>query len=351
MRRLFVAGSARVLPLWGLPDLLPNKEDFPPALLRSASEPSPSFPAKRPVDAVTKKVYHKEQMRRFRLRELLSIGVALWLLAFPASAQGCSVRDSATGRCSHDLFLTWNIQQSLSPSEIRGHLSLAHLELPQPQAPDLPNLQLRHLLRTESELAIPTLMWTFGTVGELQAHLQNLDALVRSLLEDFFKSEDLSKAPPELTLLFSLDGPLLFWPTQLQGRSQFSLDDRWRLFLSRATVTLRTELGPGNLMGEIELDPKTLGISREKILLEIALGATALSTTFERGLGLTSQVYAIRAQIGSVQLIGQATFASTFQEFKIGATIAGLALSGSSLITAGGVTTQSLFIEIPIKGR
>lgn len=262
------------------------------------------------------------------------------------------MRESAAGLCSDGILLDWQIGAQLSEK-----FSVARLEPPRLQVPDLLDLHLAHLVRSDhtDKMEIPSLMmWGFGTVGELEARLQDLDALVRALLEDFFKSQDATRSLRELTVIFNLDGPtLLLLPTKLEGRSHFSLDERWRLSLSRATVTLRTELGPGHLMGEIELDPKTLQISKEKIALEVALGAAALSgaTTFERGLGLTHQIYTIRAQVGGVQLTGQATFSSAFQEFKIGASIAGLALTGSSLITSSGITTQSLFIEIPIKGR
>ncbi len=263
------------------------------------------------------------------------------------------MRESAAGLCSDGVLLDWQIGAQLA--ENRSEFSVARLEPPHLQVPDLLDLHLAHLVRSDHTDKIPSLlMWGFGTVGELEARLQDLDALLRALLEDFFKSQEATRSLRELTVIFNLDGPtLLLLPTELEGRSHFRLDERWRLLLSRATVTLRTELGPGHLLGEIELDPQTLQISKEKIALEISLGAAALAgaTTFERGLGLTNQIYTIRAQVGGVQLTGQATFSSAFQEFKIGASIAGLALTGSSLISSSGITTQSLFIEIPIKGR
>ncbi|MCS6937087.1 MAG: hypothetical protein NZ610_02850 [Candidatus Bipolaricaulota bacterium] len=284
------------------------------------------------------------------LWSVLTLGAALGL-SLSSVAQGCTIGESAAGRCTAGLVLQWRI----GAEERAPALTVAQVEPPRLATPNLSELHLGQLLRTAStdHAEAPALLWEFGTVGELEARLQDLDALIRALLEDFFKEQG-ARALRELTLIFNLDGPtLLPLPTQLEGRSSLRLDERWRLLLQRATVTLRTELGPGQLLGQIELDPQTLQVSQEKIALEISLGAAALSgvTTFERSLGLTHQIYTIRAQVGSVQLTGQATFSPAFQEFKIGVSIAGLALTGSSLITPTGTTTQSLFIEIPIKGR
>ncbi|MCS6902763.1 MAG: hypothetical protein NZO41_00555 [Candidatus Bipolaricaulota bacterium] len=299
------------------------------------------------------KAYHREQMARPQrwLCSVLILGAVL-SLSFASAAQGCAISESAAGRCIAGLVLQWRI----GAEERAPALTVARVEPPRLATPDLSELHLGQLLRTDhtgEEADPPTLLWEFGTVGELEARLQDLDALIRALLEEFFKEQG-SRALRELTLIFNLDGPaLLPLPTQLEGRSSLRLDERWRLLLQNATVTLRTELGPSQLLGQIELDPQTLQVSREKIALEISLGATALSgvTTFERGLGLTHQIYTIRAQVGGVQLTGQATFSPAFQEFKIGVSISGLALTGSSLITPTGITTQSLFIEIPIRGR
>lgn len=297
------------------------------------------------------KAYHKRQMAKRWLCSVLGIGLLLGLSCSTA-AQGCAISESAAGHCTASLLLQWRI----GAAESTPLLTVARLELPRLSVPDLSELHLAQLLwtdRTGENVEPPALLWEFGTVGELEARLQDLDELIRMLLEDFFREQG-ARSLRELTLIFNLNGPtLLPLPTQLEGRSSLRFDERWRLLLQHATVTLRTELGPSRLLGEIELDPQTLQISKEKIALQISLGATALAgvTTFERGLGLTHQIYTIRAQVGGVQLIGQATFSPAFQEFKIGVSIAGLALTGSSLITPTGITTQSLFIEIPIRGR
>jgi hypothetical protein len=190
-------------------------------------------------------------------------------------------------------------------------------------------------------------LWDFGRVAQLEARLRNIDALVRALLTKL--AQDPNEANREMTLVISLDSLEPFLPAQIETLSSFALDERLHLVLSRATITLRTALGPGSLLGQIELDPKDLEISKEKIGLELALGPASLLglTTFEQGVGLTSQVYSLRARVGEVELVGQAVFTSNSQEFTIGVSIAGLALSGSSLITPSGFT-QSFFIQIPI---
>ncbi len=336
------------------PTSSPTRGFFPTLLLKYVgAKPLLPLPSATAIDELMTKAYHKERMARLRcwLCGVLGIG-AIVSLSFASVAQGCSISESAAGLCADGLLFQW----SIGTEERAPVLTVARLEPPRISVPDLPDLHLAQLLRsdrTDEEVEAPSLLWEFGTVGELEARLQDLDELIRTLLEDFFREQG-TRSLRELTVIFNLDGPtLLPLPTQLEGRSSLRLDERWRLLLNRATVTLRTELGPGKLLGEIELDPQTLQVSKEKIALEVSLGATALSgaTTFERGLGLTHQIYTIRAQVGGVQLTGQATFSPAFQEFKIGASIAGLALTGSSVIGPGGITTQSLFIEIPIKGR
>lgn len=304
-----------------------------------------------------------------RAQALAMVGLTLAFALLPAltsHAQLCSVRAIVTGECTDSLILTLHVGSDLPLEGILievgggfpspGPILVSRIE-PLSSSPGLSSLNVQRLFNTNVSGGTiePSLRWDFGSVAQLEARLQDIDALLRALLENFFKSQDLTEPAPEreLTLRFNLDSPGFFLPAQLESQSSFGLDERLRLYLSRATVTLRMAVGSGNLTGEIELDPKDLDISKEKISLELSLGPALLSgeTTFERGVGLTSQVYLIRAQVGTVQLIGQATFTSTSQEFKIGASIAGLALSGSSLITTSGLTQQSIFIEIPIGSR
>lgn len=299
-------------------------------------------------------------------RLLVSVSACVTLVFWPsltADAQACSVRSSADGQCTADLALSLSIRTDDRLTDLGGGLARASLQLdpvrisqvlpPAARLVGLSYLNIQRLLHAPvSEESIePQILWDFGRVAQLEARLRDVDALLRAFLESFFQSQDPTKTPTnrELTLLFNLDSPALFLPAQIESMSSFALDERLHLSLSRATVTLRTTIGPGNVTGELELDPKDLGISKEKIGLELSLGPALLSgaTTFEQGVGLISQVYSIRAQVGDVELIGQAMFTSTSQEFTIGASIAGLALSGSSLITPSGFT-QSLFIEIPI---
>ncbi len=290
--------------------------------------------------------------------------MVVFALPLAGDAQVCSVKLRADGhQCADELVLSLSIKTDDSLTDLAGSLALFAFKLDPVRISQVTSsatrlvglsyLTIQRLMHTpEAEESIePQALWDFGRVAQVEARLRDVDALLRAFLESFFQSQDPTKTPTnrELTLLFNLDSPGLFLPAQIESMSSFALDERLHLYLSRATVTLRTTIGPGNVTGELELDPKDLGISKEKIGLELSLGPALLSgaTTFEQGGGLISQVYSIRAQVGNVELIGQATFTSTSQEFTIGASIAGLALSGSSLITPRGFT-QSLFVEIPI---
>ncbi len=296
-------------------------------------------------------------MGKYSRRGAFSV-IVLIAFAFTGAAQTCSVRSQADGLCSAELVLSARLGED---HRLRDSLGIALATLPGepvrvlglPPA-SLPFIGLSYLTIQRLLLAPPSgdspelqALWDFGRVAQLEARLRNIDELLRALLTEFFQGTVPSNR--EFTLVLSIDSPGLLLPTQIETLSSFALDERLHLVLSRATITLRTALGPGNLLGQIELDPKDLEISKEKLGLELALGPASLLglTTFEQGVGLTSQVYSLRARVGEVELVGQAVFTSNSQEFTIGVSIAGLALSGSSLITPSGLT-QSFFIQIPI---
>lgn len=305
-------------------------------------------------------------MRRARLfmRQLVYALISCVLLTalwFMGAAQDCSVRAVNTGLCSTELVLSMRVREDHRVTEMGENILIVLATLQSEpirlsQITPVPTpligisyltIQRLMLAPPSEESSEPQAIWDFGRVAQLEARLRDIDAFVRAILKEW--AQDPSKANREMTLVVSVDSPGQFLPTQIETLSSFALDERLHLSLSRATITLRTAIGLSSVMGQIELDPKDFEISKEKIGLELSLGAASLSgvTTFEQGVGLTSQVYSIKAQVGNVELIGQAVFTSTSQEFTIGASIAGLALSGSSLITPSGFT-QSLFIQIPI---
>jgi len=298
-------------------------------------------------------------MRQFVYALISSVSLAaLWLTG---AAQGCSVRSFAEGLCSAELGLSMRVREDHRVTEVGLLIALAtlqsepvrisHIVFAPPPLVGISYLTIQRLMLTPpaEESSEPQAIWDFGRVAQLEARLRDIDTIMRALLEEFFQAHSSSPLNREVTLVLNIDSPGLLLPTQIEGLSSFALDERLHLSLSRATITLRTAIGLSSVMGQIELDPKDFEISKEKIGLELSLGPASLSgvTTFEQGVGLISQVYSIKAQVGNVELIGQAVFTSTSQEFTIGASIAGLALSGSSLITPSGFT-QSLFIQIPI---
>lgn len=308
-------------------------------------------------------------MRRVRACPRWGVLLGLMLMGVPwliGTAQGCSVQSYVDGRCSAELALSARVREDHRVTESWGSLliALATLQREPEHASQMlssppPLVGISYLTIQRLMLAPPEersvesqMIWDFGRVAQLEARLRNIDAIMRALLEEFFQSHSSLSQNRELTVLINVDSLGLFLPTQIEGLSSFALDERLHLSLSRATITLRTTTGFGSVMGQIELDPKDFEISKEKVGIELAFGPTSLSgiTTFEQGVGLISQVYSIKAQVGNVELVGQAVFTSTSQEFTIGVSIAGIALSGSSLITPSSFT-QSLLIEIPIMVR
>lgn len=293
-------------------------------------------------------------MRSARLSLSVIVFLAVpWLVGAP---QDCSVQSYyAHGQCPVDFILSLHVHDNIEQNEL---IALATLQKPPRISQVVPTppllVGISYLTIQRLMLAPPSgesleqqAMWDFGRVAQLEARLRNIDALVRALLTKL--AQDPAQVNQEMTLVVSVDSLGPFLPAQIETLSSFALDERLHLALSRATITLRTALGPGSLMGQLEFDPKDLEISKEKIGLELAVGPASLLgiTTFEQGLGLTSQAYSLRARVGEIELVGQAVFTSTSQEFTIGVSIAGLALSGSSLITPSGFT-QSIFIQIPI---
>lgn len=343
--------DGRVLPLWGLPDLLPTERIFS-RRLTAAPEARPFLPC--PIDSATPIPYNDGVMRSARLSISVIVFLTVpWLVGAP---QDCSVQSYyAHGQCPVAFILSFHVHDNIEQNEL---IALAALQKPPrisqvvPTPPLLVGISYltiqRLMLAPPSEESLePQAMWDFGRVAQLEARLRNIDALIRALLAKL--AQDPTPVNQEITLVVSIDSLGPFLPAEIETFSSFVLDERLHLALSRATITLRTALGLGSLIGQLEFDPKDLEISKEKIGLELALGQASLLgiTTFEHGLGLTSQVYALRARMGNVELVGQAVFTSTSQEFTIGVSIAGLALSGSSLITPSGLT-QSVFIQIPI---
>lgn len=342
--------DGRVLPLWGLPDLLPTERIFS-RRLTAAPEARPFLPY--PIDS-SAPIPYNDVMRKVRLPISIIVFIAVpWLVGAP---QGCSVQSYGDGQCPVDFILSLHVHDNTKQNEL---IALATLQRPprisqvvptaSPPLVGISYLTIQRLILAppSGESSEPQVMWDFGRVAQLEARLRNIDALVRALLAKL--AQDPTQVNQEMTLVVSIDSLGPFLPAEIETLSSFVLDERLHLALSQATITLRTALGLGSLMGQLEFDPKDLEISKEKIGLELSLGQASLLgiTTFEQGLGLTSQVYALRARVGDVELVGQAVFTSTSQEFTIGVSIAGLALSGSSLITPSGFT-QSIFIQIPI---
>ena len=293
------------------------------------------------------------------MRKYIRGAALIALIALGGAAQDCSVQSYADGLCEGELVLSTRMREELRDLWSSLGMALATLEpvrvsqVPPRSSPlrGLSYLTIQRLMLAppSEESPEPQAIWDFGRVAQLEARLRDIDALLRAILEEFFQSRSTTPSDRELTLVLNIESPGLLLPTQIETLSTFALDERLHLALSRATITLRTAIGLSSIMGQIELNPKDLEISKEKIGLELSLGSALLSgiTTFEQGVGLTSQVYSLKARVGNVELVGQAVFTSNSQEFTIGASIAGLALSGSSLITPSGFT-QSLYIQIPI---
>ncbi len=109
------------------------------------------------------------------------------------------------------------------------------------------------------------------------------------------------------------------------------------------------KISNGVLQSEADLNPKDWSLQGGKVNLNWDFGPNAISSTtvFSKGHGVEKQILQLTAQLGSVNLLGQATFAASLQEFKLQASLADL-LTVSTLLTPTGFAKPTFGFDITI---
>jgi len=182
-----------------------------------------------------------------------------------------------------------------------------------------------------------------GSIGEIGFQMD----LIKSILDALLKQP---KNIDAFNINLSVNAQEIMPYISFQGQSTVSLDSQLRPFLSNLNIRLTAEfLKNIGIDANTKLDPKTLDFLKENLKITIGLGgSTSFSgeTIFERGQGLTSQVFGIESAVGDIRITGQAIFTPTSQEFRVGASVCNLAFTGASLITATGQIQQSFGFEL-----
>jgi hypothetical protein len=194
------------------------------------------------------------------------------------------------------------------------------------------------------------LILSFGEVGSVVAKADFMAGLMPYLVRNMLSSDfPLPTDEGDITLTFNLNSgfagididTILAGTTLLQGgESVVDLLD-----IDQITV----KISNGQISSEAELDPEDLSFNRGQLGLNFDFGPNSISSTtiFSKGQGLEKQILQLTAQMGTVDLLGQATFSSNLPEFKVAANLADL-LSVSARITEQGFLDPTLSFDFGI---
>lgn len=199
------------------------------------------------------------------------------------------------------------------------------------------------------------LVLRLGGIASLAAKVDFLANLMQYLIGNLMASEvPLPPGQDEITLTFNLKGAqaALGIAAGLPGLSSSPSDgsedssglDAQGLFdVDQITV----KISNGTVTSEAELDPADLTLTRGQVKVHFSIGSNTITSTtiFTKGEGLQKELLVVTAQMGMLNLTGEATFTSGLQEFKLEATLAGL-LSFSTLLTSEGFREPTLGLEI-----
>jgi hypothetical protein len=204
------------------------------------------------------------------------------------------------------------------------------------------------VVATDPRQAAAEMNWAseVGTIGEIDVKIH----LIKSIIDLVLSGAKMTEA---LNLNLSVNGLEIMPYLRFEGHSTLALDNQLKPFLSNLTIRLSTEFLNSVIDANTKFDPQTLDFLKENLKVTIGLGGSTLfsgETTFERGQGLTSQVFGIESAVGDIRIAGQAIFTPTSQEFRIGASVCNLAFTGSSLITATGQIQQTFGFELRFGG-
>lgn len=220
--------------------------------------------------------------------------------------------------------------------------------------PDWKRVLVRMLLNPQGQPYPPSeglspqeeLILRVGDVASLAAKVDFLANLLQYLVHNLMNLEvPLPTRGNEITLTFNLSGLDIDIKTMLQGSmlpppdsSEISPID-----ISKITVKISHDM----ISSEAELNPEDFSLARGELKVKFWLGPNSITGTavFTKEEGGREEALIITAQVGELNLAGQAIFSSGPPEFKLQASLAGL-LSFSALWTPEGLREPTLRVEL-----
>lgn len=183
-----------------------------------------------------------------------------------------------------------------------------------------------------------------GDVASLAAKVDFMTNLMQYLAQNLMASDiPLPTSQDEITLVFNINGELadVNVATVLQGATDTPASGG--LDINQITV----KISNGTITSQAEFDPADFSITQGQFEVKFRLGSNYISSTtmFTKGEGLEKEILMITAQLGALNVTGQATFGAGLPEFKLEASLAGL-LSFSTLLTPEGFSQPTFGVEL-----
>ena len=196
------------------------------------------------------------------------------------------------------------------------------------------------LQRTSESPSQEELILELGGIASLEAKLDFLTALIAFMLE---KLGGPPSGDEETTLVLNLEDLNLAPGIVLKGRSTLILDRNFNFYIDKITLTVTN----GTLSSETEVEPEGFLITEERLGIKFNLGPITFSSGIVIGEGqVTKEVIQMSATSGDLSLMSEVSFTADSQEFKVGATIGGLELSSTSVLTPSGLGSQTFRLEL-----
>jgi|GEM_PF-7045903 len=184
------------------------------------------------------------------------------------------------------------------------------------------------------------LVLELGGIASLEAKLDFLTSLVEFMLEK------LGGPPPgekKTTLTLNLENLNIVPGVIFKGQSILTLDRDLNFYIDKITLTVTN----GTLSSETEVAPQGLLITEERLGIKFNLGPISFSSGIVIGdRQVSREIIQMSATSGDLGLMSEASFTTDSQEFKVGATIGGLELSSTSVLTPSGLGSQTFQLEL-----
>jgi len=186
--------------------------------------------------------------------------------------------------------------------------------------------------------------FSFGNVATLEAERETIVAFLEKVANNLIPSEPAGTSPQDMDFTLNLNQVHLSPQTLLESSGAFSVDTNFNLVLEDLTI----KVSNGTISGETQLNPEDLSIEGGAVQINLDIGNTTLSsqTTFEKDHGITKQMINMTAGLGRLHLSSQVTLSLDSSEFRLGASIADLAITTITTVDASGQSSQTFELQL-----